>query len=367
MANIPQARTLISPAGFSASALVSHWIFIFAPVSLNLRHSTRPYAQQGPPQLAAAEVAIMRDRAPLDFFLHAYGPAARPTLWLGWTYAIICLLVCIIITGLLTYALMKRRSGDPEAILHGAAGLKGVFIGSLIATVILFGMAIYAFIALRSVMAPAQAPISIAVTGYDWWWRADYGGVTTANELHIPTGVPVAIRLNSADVIHAFWVPQLAGKTQMIPGVTTQQWLQANRPGVYEGQCTQFCGEQHAHMAFEVVAQSPSDYRAWLAAQAADAAAPQTALAQKGEDIFVRQCGGCHTVRGTPAKGAHAPDLTHLMSRRKIAAGLILNTPDNVMNWVEHAQDLKPGARMPAFNLTKDQRAALRAYLAGLS
>jgi cytochrome c oxidase subunit 2 len=309
----------------------------------------------------------MRHGAPLDYFLHAYGPAARPTLALGWTYALICIGVCLIVAGLLTYALMRRRGGGDALIAHDTSGIRWVFIGGGVSTLILFGMAIYAFVALREVAAPARTPISIAVTGYDWWWKADYGGLVVANELHIPTGVPVNIRLNSADVIHAFWVPQLAGKTQMIPGVTTHQWLEADRPGVYRGQCTQFCGAQHAHMAFEVVAQSPADYRAWLTAQSRPAASPTGPLARTGEQVFVSHCGGCHTVRGTKADGDHAPDLTHLMSRRLIAAGLLPTTPDTVMDWVQHAQTLKPGTRMPSFDLPPDDRAALRAYLTGLS
>lgn len=324
-------------------------------------------AKEGRRTFAAAQIAVMRHGAPLDYFSHVYGPVARSMQALGWTYTAICVGVCLVIIGLLMTAMMRRRGGGDRIVTESGPALTWVMIGSGVSTLILFGMAIYAFIALRAVAAPAKAPVTIAVTGYDWWWKADYGGVVVANELHIPTGVPVKIDLRSADVIHAFWVPQLAGKTQMIPGVTTHQWLQADRPGVYRGQCTQFCGEQHAHMAFEVVAQSPADYRAWLAAQAANAAAPSSALAQTGQHYFRSHCGGCHSVRGTEATGQHAPDLTHLMSRRELAAGLTPNTPDNLINWVEHAQDLKPGTRMPSFDLTPEQRTALKAYLTGLS
>lgn len=304
---------------------------------------------------------------PLGYFLHASGPAARPTLWLGWSYAAICLIVCLLIAGLLLFGIWRRRDGD-NGILRDTAGVRWVMIGAGISTVVLFAMAIAAFAGLMAVAAPPRpAPLIIAVTGYDWWWKADYGDFATANELHIPTGVPVLIQLQSADVIHAFWVPQLAGKTQMIPGVSTQQWLQADQPGVYRGQCTQFCGLQHAHMAFEVVAQSPADFERWRAGQAAPALPPVAPDALAGRLVFGARCGACHTVRGSDASGVHGPDLTHLMSRRMIAAGLTATTPDSVMDWVAHAQERKPGARMPDTRLSPQDTARLRAYLAGLT
>jgi cytochrome c oxidase subunit 2 len=302
----------------------------------------------------------------LGYFLGASGPAARPTLWLDWGFAGVSVAVCLLIAGLLLFSLYRRRA-DGEAIVHDTAGVRWVMVGAGLSAGILLVMAVAAFAALMAVAAPPRpASLVIAVTGYDWWWKADYGDFATANELHIPTGVPVYIRLQSADVIHAFWVPQLAGKTQMIPGVSTHQWLQADRPGIYRGQCTQFCGVQHAHMAFEVVAQSPADFARWRASQAGAAIPPVTADAMAGQVVFQGRCGGCHTVRGMVAKGEHGPDLTHLMSRRTIAAGLIETTPDTVMDWVVHAQERKPGARMPDTNLSPTDAAALRAYLSGL-
>ncbi len=300
---------------------------------------------------------------PLQYFLSAAGPAARPTLWLDWVFTAICVFVCLIVAGLLLGGLVRRRETTGvmrKDVMREDWGLYWMLLGTGTSVVVLTGMAIYALAALNGVVGPPRAPaLQIAVTGYDWWWRADYGDFVTANEIHIPTGVPVVIALNSADVIHAFWVPQLAGKTQMIPGQSTRQWLQADQPGVYRGQCTQFCGLQHAHMAFEVVAQSPADFAAWRAAQAQ----PAQATGLPGEALFVDRCGGCHTVRGTAAAGQHAPDLTHLMSRREIAAGLMATTPANVMEWVEHAQALKPGAQMPDTVLTPAERADLASYL----
>jgi cytochrome c oxidase subunit 2 len=297
-------------------------------------------------------------RFPLQYVLSAAGPAARPTLWLDWVFIAICLGVCLVVAGLLIGGLVRRRKA--AGVVREDQGLYWMLFGTGTSAVVLTGMAVYALVALNSVAAPPAHPaLRIAVTGYDWWWRADYGDFVTANEIHIPTGVPVELTLNSADVIHAFWVPQLAGKTQMIPGQTNRQWLQADRPGIYRGQCTQFCGLQHAHMAFEVVAQSPADFAAWRAAQGQPAAAGGL----PGEALFVDRCGGCHTVRGTAAAGIHGPDLTHLMSRREIAAGLMPLTADNLMNWVAHPQALKPGARMPDTVLTAAERADLSAYL----
>lgn len=321
-----------------------HWFFMGLPLA-------RADPFRGTP-------AVPATRFPLQYVLSAAGPAARPTLWLDWVFGAICLGVCIVIAGLLIGGLARRKKA--AGVMREDQGLYWMLFGTGTSAVVLTGMAVYALVALNSVAAPRRPPVlRIAVTGYDWWWRADYGDFATANEIHIPTGAPVLIALESADVIHAFWVPQLAGKTQMIPGQGTHQWLQADRPGVYRGQCTQFCGLQHAHMAFEVVAQSPADFAAWRAAQARPAAV--TGL--PGEALFADRCGGCHTVRGTQAAGGHAPDLTHLMSRRAIAAGLMPLTADNLMAWVEHPQALKPGTRMPDTALTPAERADLSAYL----
>jgi cytochrome c oxidase subunit 2 len=303
------------------------------------------------------------NRFPLQYILSASGPAARPTLWLDWVFIAISVGVCLVIAGLLAGGLVRRRTTTGvmrRDVTREGRGLYWMLFGTGASVVVLTGMAVYALVALNNVAAPPKPPaLQVAITGYDWWWRADYGDFATANEIHIPTGVPVLMILNSADVIHAFWVPQLAGKTQTIPGQTNRQWLQADTPGIYRGQCTQFCGLQHAHMAFEVVAQTPADYARWRAAQARSALA--TGL--PGEAMFVDRCGGCHTVRGSQATGMHGPDLTHLMSRRTIAAGLMPLTPANLMNWIEHPQALKPGAQMPDTVLTPGESADLSAYL----
>lgn len=339
--------------------------------------------------------------APMNYFLHSQGPITTDTRLLGWIFTGICVAVCFVIAGLLGYAMLKSRDAGPAASAGsgessessesggsdrpgipametvsrsgGDSGLRAVAIGTGISTLILIGMAVYALVVLERVSHPA-APVGLTldVTGYDWWWRIDYDPAdierrfATANEIHIPTGVPVRLRLNSADVIHAFWVPQLAGKTQMIPGITNEQWLQADAPGVYRGQCTQYCGVQHAHMAVEVVAQTPAEFAAWSAAQRKPVQPAGVTLAA-GHTLFTERCAGCHAVRGTDANGVSGPDLTHLNSRRLLAAGVLTNTPAHQLEWITHAQSLKPGSRMPSMPLDGNEQVAMSAFLATLN
>ncbi|MEX3670459.1 cytochrome c oxidase subunit II [Paraburkholderia phenoliruptrix] len=332
--------------------------------------------------------------APLAYFLHTAGPAASPTMRLGWVLTAIVVLVVLFVSGLLVGAVLRKRPAAPaEAIGPEAGGLRWIYVGTGVSCIALLGMLVYAMMTLESVASPAShARLVITVTAYDWWWKVDYTGdadparnFSTANEIHIPAGEPVKVLLKSADVVHAFWVPQLAGKTQTIPGQTNEQWIQADRPGIYRGQCSQFCGAQHAHMAFEVVAQSAAAFDAWRDAQgrsatqtdaaapdaaAPDAAAPdasaQNAPVIAGKKLFDERCAGCHTIRGTDAQGSQAPDLTHLGSRRLIAAGALTNTPEHLLDWIQHAQRIKPEALMPSIALTTSEAAALSAYLATL-
>jgi cytochrome c oxidase subunit II len=171
------------------------------------------------------------------------------------------------------------------------------------------------------------------------------------------------VRLHGADVIHSFWVPQLAGKTDAIPGQTNLSWIQADRPGRYLGQCTEFCGYQHAHMQFEVVAQSQADFDHWAASQRQPAATPNSEAAARGLSLVEYRCGLCHRVRGTAAGAVSAPDLTHLMSRRTLAAGTLLNNPGNLAGWIENPQDLKPGNLMPSQQLSGKELTDALAYL----
>ncbi|WP_415913828.1 cytochrome c oxidase subunit II [Paraburkholderia sp. J76] len=317
---------------------------------------------------------------PLAYFLHSAGPASGPVLALDWGLAALCLGVCIVIAGLLYMALRRKRresaTSDEALAQANVADEQGertanriVAVGTAISSALLLGALVAMLRVLAAVADPPREPaLTVTVTAYDWWWKVTYrtpAGTSfdTANEIHIPTGEPVRIDLQSADVVHAFWVPALAGKTQAIPGQVNHQWFEADRPGIWRGQCTQFCGPQHAHMAMEVVAQTPADFARWLDAQRQPAAAAPGGAALRGEQLFDARCSGCHAVRGTPSSGAQAPDLTHLVSRRLIAAGTLANTPVNRLDWVEHAQQRKPESLMPDIALTPAEASDLGAWL----
>jgi len=312
--------------------------------------------------------------APLNYFLHSYGPAARPTMHLGWVLAGISVTVCFIIALLLVVALRRKRpAADRRAIGREGAGMQWIYVGTGISTCVLAGLVVYSMMVLNAVATPPEAPaVTVTVTGYDWWWKVEYEHpdpaqrFITANEVHIPVGQPVLVKLKSADVIHGFWVPTLAGKTQAIPGLVNQQWIQADSPGTYSGQCTQYCGAGHARMGFEVIAEDARKFEIWRDAQRRPASSAATASEEHGYKLFMDRCAGCHTVRGTKATGAHAPDLTHLNSRQRLAAGLLINTPDHLMNWITRAQQLKPGSRMPSINLSEADADALAIFLSKL-
>ena len=215
--------------------------------------------------------------------------------------------------------------------------------------------------------------ISIEVVGEQWWWRVTYRGpdgtsIASANEIRIPVGVPIAFELKAADVIHSFWVPSLGGKVDMIPGRTTQLWLTAERPGIYRGQCAEYCGGPHALMALEVVAMPASDYAAWVARAAAPALTPETEIGLRGRSVFLAAgCGACHAVRGTAAAGTLGPDLTHIGARRSVGIDTLPLTRENLARFIVDGQHVKPGNPMPEFRFLQPQeRDALAAYLLGL-
>ncbi|HET8757664.1 MAG TPA: cytochrome c oxidase subunit II [Solirubrobacteraceae bacterium] len=216
---------------------------------------------------------------------------------------------------------------------------------------------------------PRTTPMRIEVIGHQWFWEVRYPGTTaiTANEIHIPAGTRVNVVATTDDVIHSFWVPQLNRKIDMIPGHTNRVLLEADEPGRYRGQCAEFCGAQHSHMAMYVYADPPDRFRRWLDEMAADAAAPATAEARRGERVFLdNACASCHTIRGTEARGEVGPDLTHLQSRSTLAALTIPNRPGYLAGWVLDPQHVKPGNRMPGLKLANDDFNALLAYLEGL-
>ena len=327
--------------------------------------------------IALLATPVLAHAGPMTYMV-SHGAAANPITKLGWGLLGLSIFVATFIAfAVLVGIWWKRGDGAWDnrgwpVLSHGRNGLPWLTIGVPVSIVLLLLSAIWTFYVLgTAAAAPGHPKITVEVTGHQWWWevRYDYFGhpkrsFDTANEIHIPVGVPVEVHLTSADVIHSFWVPQLAGKTDTIPGQMNHAWLEADTPGVYRGQCTEFCGLQHAHMALYVIAQPRKAFDAWWTHQLQPAVASVPGLAGEGETTFNARCAICHSVRGKPGSmGVLGPDLTHLMSRRTIAAGTLRNTSGNLAAWVSDAPAQKPGVDMPPENLTGPQLQALLAYL----
>jgi cytochrome c oxidase subunit 2 len=240
-------------------------------------------------------------------------------------------------------------------------------------TVVLSGLLVFSLPLMRAGAVADRQALRIEVVGERWWWRVVYSGtdgrpVELANELVIPVGRSVEIALRSADVIHSFWVPRLAGKLDMIPGRTNSLRLVADQPGISRGQCAEYCGGAHALMSFHVVALEPAAFEAWLARQAAPAMTPSEPQAEAGRALFIASgCGACHTVRGTGAAGRIGPDLTHLGSRHSLAAATLPNDAPSIARWIRDNQHIKPENLMPPFAIfSAAELDQLAAYLAGL-
>lgn len=287
------------------------------------------------------------------------------SLWL----LVICLLVFVVVEGLLITVIVlfrRRRREEDVRQVYGNSNLE--FLWTLIPAIlviIIFTMTIRSMGALQL----QGGEVAVKVTGHQWWWEFEYpdGKVKLANEVHIPAGRTVNISLESADVIHSFWVPQLGGKTDMPPGHVNRATFLAATPGVYQGECAEFCGLQHAHMRFDLVVEDSARFSAWLRHQGEPAAEPLSDQAKRGQQTFLSQpCLGCHAIRGTAAAGATAPDLTHVGSRRSIGAGTLPNDPQSLERWIRDPQAVKPGVLMPAVPMTDAQRADIVAYLEGL-
>jgi cytochrome c oxidase subunit 2 len=239
--------------------------------------------------------------------------------------------------------------------------------------IIITGLTIASFYTTRSIGLPENAALTITVRGQQWWWQVIYADADpalsfqTANEIHIPVGQDVRIQLESADVVHSFWVPSLAGKQDLVPGRSNTLLLRAERAGIYRGQCAEFCGLQHTHMAMMVIADEPADYQRWITAQRGNGATPTDPDAAAGKVAFLsKPCAACHTVRGTPATGTTGPDLTHIGSRRTIAAGLLETTRGSLAAWIADPQTLKPGNNMPMVPLTSIELRDISAYMESL-
>jgi cytochrome c oxidase subunit 2 len=307
-------------------------------------------------------------------YLRTFGPAGDPATVLGHGLGWVSLLVMLIIAVLLLAAIYRRRDRPASTreltVSRDEGGLSWIYIGVGVSTVVLIACAVWTMFTVAAVAMPARAAdLTLQVVASQWWWNVRYKNEDASqvfeapNEIHIPVGRPIRIELSSADVIHSFWIPQLAGKMDVIPGQTNVTWLQADKAGTYRGQCGEYCGVQHAHMAMYVVAEAPGDYAAWADRQRAAASAAVADSLRRGQQAFISNCGACHAVRGTSAGGILGPDLTHLKSRQTIAAGLLPNTPGNLSAWIANAQALKPGTRMPTMALSGTDLSAVVAYL----
>ncbi|MDB4990667.1 MAG: hypothetical protein JWN04_5845 [Myxococcaceae bacterium] len=306
-------------------ALVCLLVWAFVLIALFLRHERR--SQLAPPQLDAQLVV-------------AASAAAEP--------------------------LTELSSRAERQRLHWVAGATAVTVAALF--VLLFKS-----VATGSLLAqlPSRDALQIEIVGHRWWWSVRYldsdnpsNIFSTANELHIPVGRPIELKLDSSDVIHSFWVPNLHGKRDLIPGHTTTLRLQADVAGTYRGQCAEFCGHSHAQMALLVVAEPKEQFEAWQKAQLAPAREPPSAEAQRGRDVFLQgPCVTCHAISGTLAQSSYGPDLTHFASRSTLAAGTLPNTRGHLAGWLLNAPNVKPGTPMPNLSLPAADLHALLAYL----
>ena len=303
-------------------------------------------------------------------------PASRSAsrvadLWwlMFWMGTVIFVLVMLI----LLFAVSRGRRSETESDLSRGRRQSVVITGGVVVPIVVLAI-IFGF-TLRTLSGLADdratSDWTVEVVGHQFWWEVRYPGedVITANEIHIPVGEPVEFKLTSSDVIHSFWVPELHGKVDMMPGTTTSVTITADEPGRYRGQCAQLCGVQHANMALYIVADEPEEFGTWLDQQRQVAEEPaEGSVIERGEEIFLSSaCVYCHAVRGSnPAAGDLGPDLTHLASRETIAAGTLENTPGNLAAWVVDPQHIKPGNKMPAINLASAELQDLLAYLNSL-
>ena len=292
-----------------------------------------------------------------------HSPQARAVahLW-WWMFGVGGLVWFAVVAAMLIAVTRSGESGDMRRpALTWFVGATAIVLASFLA---------YDFAIGRDLASRSAPGLTIAVTGHQWWWEVEYEDPTpsqrmvTANEIHVPTGQLIEIKLRAADVIHSFWAPNLNGKRDLIPGYVSSLWFRADTAGVYRGQCAEFCGLQHAKMAFFIVAQTPAAFAAWRSASAAPNAAPTEPMAANGQRVFLSSgCPLCHTIAGTDARGTIGPTLSHIAARSTIAAGTLPNTRDNLMSWIVNPSVIKPGTHMPTIPLKPAELEAVVAYL----
>ncbi len=310
--------------------------------------------------------------------LHAGGPEAARIARLWWLFFWISTIVFVLVLVIATLAVVRgrRRARSAEVETQPSEARLTYAVGAAVGvTVVILLVLLVSSIWTGRLLASigTSSAVTIDITGHQWWWELDYREadasrhVKGANEIHIPVGRPVVLKVTSHDVIHSFWAPNLQGKRDLIPGYTTAIWIQADQPGVFRGQCAEFCGRQHAHMAFEIVAESGARFDSWRDAQLLPAHEPANDAERRGLEVFRNaQCALCHTVRGSGANGLVGPDLTHLASRRTIAAATLPNSRGHLAGWIVDSQHIKPGNQMPPNPIGADDLQALLTYLESL-
>jgi cytochrome c oxidase subunit 2 len=331
--------------------------------------------------VVAAVLPLLLGACSYQHYQSAFGAAAtedRQFLSLFWFFLAVCVFMYVLVIAFLIAGIARRnRAGDANVVETGRhheshALMRSTLIGwTALIGIGLAGLAIASFFTDRSMAQAATGEkLAVTVTGNQWWWDIVYNAdqasnrLHTANELHLPLGVPTHIYLKSNDVIHSFWVPSFGGKQDLIPGRENDITVVPQKTGIFRGQCAEFCGVEHAKMNLVVVVESYPDFLKWWAHQLKPAYAPNSPLALAGyKYVTPGPCSACHNIGGTPASGQIAPDLTHLASRRSIAAGTLPMSKGNLYGWVEDPQSLKPGSRMPTIGLEPDQLHAVVAYL----
>ncbi len=296
-------------------------------------------------------------------------PQAQAITHLSIFVGIVMLAILVLITVLVLYAVVRfrHRPGAPEPRqVFGNARLEKTWtIGALLTVTAIFIFTIQTMHRSDRTPAPGEKP-NLVIIAHQWWWEARYpgSGVVTANEIHIPVDKAWLVRLESADVIHDWWVPDLGRKIDAIPGHPNHFWIQADKPGTYLGTCAEYCGAEHAWMRIRVIAQHEAEFKAWVQHLLEVPPKPTSGEAAAGSKLFDElTCVNCHMVAGTPAKADIGPDLTHVASRETLAAGRLKDTPENLGKWISNPQAYKPGAHMPDFNFTPAQVQQLVAYL----
>jgi cytochrome c oxidase subunit 2 len=308
-----------------------------------------------------------------QYVLDPAGPQSARIEEHWWVMFWVCTAVFAAVIAAAGYGVGRGRSAASTRAAERSLR-NGVAAATAAAIAILFALMISGLVTGRAIASlSSQNALVVEIVGHQWWWQITYADaqpslrVTTANELHLPTGRPIALLLKSGDVIHSFWIPNVHGKMDLIPGRQTSLLLQVDRAGQYRGQCAEFCGAQHAHMALGVTAEPPDAFERWISAQRRASPPPTDGEAARGRALFERSsCVLCHTIRGTNAGARVGPDLTHVATRGTIAAGALPNTPDNLSRWIADPQGIKPGSRMPATPLAAEDLRALVNYLGTL-